>query len=234
MPASEPMNLAERWSSKAWCRPSRRWPMRCRSRPVIPTLMLSPPYRSSQRCMKRRCIMLDMILFVIFPYVAVTLAIGGTLYRYFTNQFSFTSLSSQFLESDMEFWGSVLWHYGIIPTLLIHLAGFAIPRVMAFLHGTPDALYLSELAGKIFGLMALAGAVALLIRRLRSSKIRVVTTPMDWVILVLLINQVFLGLWMAFLYRWGATWFIHTVTPWVVSLATFHPAPQFVAALPLV
>jgi nitrate reductase gamma subunit len=178
--------------------------------------------------------MLDMILFVIFPYVAVTLAVGGTLYRYFTNQFSFTSLSSQFLEGDIQFWGSVLWHYGIIPTLLIHLAGFAVPRVMAALHSTPETLYLAELAGKILGLMALVGAGALLVRRLKSSHLRVVTTPMDWVVLVLLINQVFLGLWMAFLYRWGATWFIHTVTPWVVSLATFHPAPQFVASLPWV
>jgi nitrate reductase gamma subunit len=178
--------------------------------------------------------MLDTILFVIFPYVAVTLAVGGTLYRYFTNQFSFTSLSSQFLESDMQFWGSVLWHYGILPTLLIHLAGFTVPKVMAALHSTPETLYLSELAGKILGLMALAGAIALLVRRLKSSKLRIVTTPMDWVVLILLINQVFLGLWTAFLYRWGATWFIHTVTPWVVSLATFHPAPQFVAALPWV
>jgi nitrate reductase gamma subunit len=126
----------------------------------------------------------------------------------------------------------VLWHYGILPTLLIHLAGFVIPRVMVALHSTPETLYLSELAGKILGLMALAGAGALLVRRLASSKLRVVTTPMDWLILVLLILQVFLGLWMAFLYRWGATWFVHTVTPWVVSLATFQPAPQYVASLP--
>ena len=61
-----------------------------------------------------------------------------------------------------------------------------------------------------------------------------VTTPADWVVLVLLIVQVALGLWMAFGYRWGATWFIHTVTPWVVSLATFQPAPQYVASLPLI
>lgn len=178
--------------------------------------------------------MLDNLLFVVFPYVAVALAVGGTLYRYRTNQFSFTSLSSQFLESDIQFWGSTLWHYGIIPTLLIHLAGFAIPRVMAALHGTPEMLYLSELAGKILGIMALVGASALFYRRISSSKIRMVTTPMDWVVMVLLIFQVVLGLWIAFGYRWGATWFIHTVTPWVVSLATFQPAPQYVASLPLI
>jgi nitrate reductase gamma subunit len=178
--------------------------------------------------------MLDNLLFVVFPYVAVALAVGGTLYRYTTNQFSFTSLSSQFLENDLQFWGSTLWHYGIIPTLLIHLAGFAIPRVMAALHGTPEMLYLSELAGKVLGIMALVGASALFYRRVSSSKIRMVTTPMDWVVMVLLIFQVILGLWIAFGYRWGATWFIHTVTPWVVSLATFQPAPQYVASLPLI
>lgn len=178
--------------------------------------------------------MLDNLLFVVFPYVAVALAVGGTLYRYTTNQFSFTSLSSQFLESDIQFWGSTLWHYGIIPTLLIHLAGFTIPRVMAALHGTPEMLYASELAGKILGIMALVGASALFYRRVSSSKIRMVTTPMDWVVMVLLIFQVVLGLWIAFGYRWGATWFIHTVTPWVVSLATFQPAPQYVASLPLI
>jgi nitrate reductase gamma subunit len=178
--------------------------------------------------------MLDVILFVVFPYVAVALAVGGTIYRYLTNQFSFTSLSSQFLENDIQFWGSTLWHYGIIPTLLIHLAGFAIPKVMALMHSTPEMLYMAELAGKVMGIMALIGVSVLFYRRVASSKIRVVTTPADWVVLVLLIFQIVLGLMIAFIYRWGATWYLHTVTPWVASLATFQPAPQYVASLPLI
>jgi len=178
--------------------------------------------------------MLDNLLFVVFPYVAVAIAVGGTIYRYLTNQFSFTSLSSQFLESDIQFWGSTLWHYGILPTLAIHIAGFTLPKVMAALHGTPETLYLAEIAGKTLGIMALVGAAALFYRRVTSAKIRVVTTPADWVVLTLLIFQVVLGLMIAFIYRWGATWFIHTVTPWVVSLVTLQPAPQYVSALPLI
>jgi nitrate reductase gamma subunit len=142
--------------------------------------------------------MLDVILFVVFPYVAVALAVGGTIYRYLTNQFSFTSLSSQFLENDIQFWGSTLWHYGIIPTLLIHLAGFAIPKVMAIMHSTPEMLYMAELAGKVMGIMALIGVGALFYRRVASSKIRVVTTPADWVVLVWLIFQIVRGLMIAF------------------------------------
>lgn len=178
--------------------------------------------------------MLDNLLFVVFPYVAVAVAVGGTLYRFLTNQFSFTSLSSQFLESDIQFWGSTLWHYGIIPTLAIHMMGFGFPKVMEALHGTPETLYLAELAGKILGIMAFVGAAVLFYRRVSQSKIRVVTTPADWMVMILLLNQVVLGLWIAFGYRWGATWFVHTVTPWVASLATFQPAPEFVSALPLV
>ena len=178
--------------------------------------------------------MLDILLFVVFPYAAVALAVIGTLYRYFTNQYSFTSMSSQFLESDVQFWGSILWHYGIIPTLFIHLAGFAIPKVMNALHSTPETLYIAELMGKVLGIMALAGGVIMIIRRATFSRIRVMTTKMDWVVLLLLTLQVFFGLWMAFGYRWGAIWFLHTATPWIVSLATFHPAPEFVSSLPWV
>ena len=177
--------------------------------------------------------MLDVMLFIVFPYVALAIGIVGTIYRYRTNQYSFTSMSSQFLETDLQFWGSTLWHYGILPTSIIHLAGFAIPKVMAAAHGTPELLYISELAGKVLGIMALVGAGILLYRRLTSPTIRAITTTMDWIILSLLFGQVFFGLILAFVYRWGATWFIYTATPWMNSLAFFQPAPQFVTALPL-
>ncbi|MBV6451262.1 MAG: Respiratory nitrate reductase 2 gamma chain [Anaerolineales bacterium] len=177
--------------------------------------------------------MLEIMLFVVFPYVALAVGIVGTIYRYLTNQYSFTTLSSQFLENELQFWGSTLWHYGILPTTFIHLAGFTVPRVMHALHSTPETLYLSEIAGKILGIMSLVGAGILIIRRLSFSKIRAVTSPVDWVILFLLFAQVFFGLVLAFAYRWGAVWFIHTATPWMVSLAVFQPAPQFVTALPL-
>jgi len=105
---------------------------------------------------------------------------------------------------------------------------------MALMHGSPIQLYLSELAGKVFALLAFAGLVVLLLRRLTHGKIRVVTSPMDWVVLVLLLNQVFLGMWTAFFYRWGATWFIQTATPWVGLPGDLPSQPQYVTALPLV
>ena len=57
--------------------------------------------------------MLDTVLFIAFPYVAVILATVVGIYRYYSDRFSFSSFSSQFLESRRLFWGSVPWHYGI-------------------------------------------------------------------------------------------------------------------------
>ncbi len=178
--------------------------------------------------------MADVLLFIVFPYVAVFLAVIGSLVRYFINQFSYTSLSSQMIEKRSLFWGSVPWHYGVIPLLLIHLAGFTIPRVMAILHGSLNLLYISELGGKVMTIMSLFGILILLYRRLTNAGMRLLTTPMDWVVLVLLLIQIVLGFWTTIFYRWGAAWFLHTVTPWVASLATFQPEIQTITALPLV
>lgn len=178
--------------------------------------------------------MLDVLLFIVFPYLAIAIGVAGTIYRYVTNQFTFSSLSSQFLESDLQFWSSTLWHYGIIPTLIIHLAGFSLPKLMVIFHGNPETLYAAELAGKVLGIMALVGVGIMLYRRLSQTKIRAVTTIADWVVLFLLFTQVLLGLTIAFGYRWGATWILHTATPWIASLVMFQPSPEYVASLPLI
>ena len=178
--------------------------------------------------------MMDTVLFVIFPYVAVTLAVVGGLYRYFKKRASSSGPSSQPLEDERVHWGAVIWYLGIIPTLLIHLSGFTIPKVLAIVHGTANLLYIAELIGKVLALFAFTGIILLLLRRLTQAGVRLITSPLDWVVLVLFLNQIFLGLWMAFFYRWGSAWYIHTATPWVASLATFQPQPDYVTSLPWV
>jgi len=174
------------------------------------------------------------MLFIVFPYLAVFLAVFGSLVRYFIDRFSYSSLSSQLVEKRTLFWGSVPWHYGVIPILLIHVAGFTIPGVMAILHGNLTLLYLSELFGKFTTYLALAGILILIYRRLAHSRVRLQTSFMDWIVLVLLLNQIFLGFLTSIFYRWGAIWFLYTVTPWVASLAQFAPQIDTVTALPLI
>ncbi len=49
-------------------------------------------------------------LFAVFPYLCLSLAIVGSIGRYVSDRFSYSSLSSQFLEIRQLFWGSVAWH----------------------------------------------------------------------------------------------------------------------------
>ena len=58
--------------------------------------------------------MWNTILYAVIPYLAVAIAVVGGIWRYRTDRFSYSSQSSQFLESRTLFWGSVAWHYGIL------------------------------------------------------------------------------------------------------------------------
>jgi nitrate reductase gamma subunit len=174
----------------------------------------------------------DDVLFIAFPYAAVVLAVAVTLYRYFTDRFSYSTYSSQFLEGRALFWGSVPWHYGILIILLAHLVAFLWPSGWASLIASPTRLWALEMIGLALALAALLGLSLLTLRRLTQARIKVVTSPMDWVLLALLLSQVALGFWDALFYRWGSDWYLFTAVPWLMSLVKFQPDTTFVTSLP--
>ena len=176
----------------------------------------------------------ESVLFIAFPYVAVTLAIVVTLYRYFTDRFSYSTQSSQFLENRALFWGSVPWHYGILVILLAHVVAFLFQGAWASLVADQTTLYVLELIGLALAMAAFLGLTLLLIRRVRTARIFAVTSTMDWVLLIALLAQVALGLWSALFFRWGSDWFLFTAAPWLESLILFDPDTSFVSNLPWV
>jgi len=174
----------------------------------------------------------DIFLFAVFPYLAIGVAIGGGVYRYRTNRFSYSTLSSQLLENRSLFWGSVPWHYGIVVVLLAHLIGFLMPGMWASITSAPAALYTIEMVGFAFGLAALVGMCVLIVRRFTTERILAVTSPMDGVLLVALLVQVALGIYVSLVYRWGADWYVDTAVPWLISLVSLNPQTQYVSSLP--
>jgi len=178
--------------------------------------------------------MLDTVLFVAFPYVAVVLGVLVGVYRYFSDRFSFSSLSSQFLENRALFWGSVPWHYGVIIVLAAHVLALLFPLLWGDLIADPNRLYALEVTGLALALMAALGMALLIVRRVVNPRIVAVTSVMDWVLLATLLAQVVLGFWVALFYRWGSDWYLHTAVPWLNSLLSFNPQTQYVAALPWV
>lgn len=174
----------------------------------------------------------DIVLFAVFPYLALVVAVWGGIYRWRHDRFSYSSLSSELLEKRQLFWGSEPWHYGIVVVLLAHLVAFLVPGVWSRVIAAPATLYTFEVVGFAFALAALVGLCVLIVRRLVQQRIRSVTSVMDWVLLIVLLVQVALGFWVSLFYRWGADWFVHTSVPWLQSLVLLDPQVQYVSSLP--
>lgn len=178
--------------------------------------------------------MFDTFLFAVFPYLAVGIAVVGGIWRYRSDRFSYSSQSSQFLENRALFWGSVTWHYAILAILLAHVAALAFSGAWADLVAEPTRLYVLEAIGLSLGLVALLGLGLLVLRRLRSARVFVVTSPADWLLLAVLLAQVALGEYVALRYRWGSDWYVHTAVPWLESLFKLDPQTEFITILPWV
>ncbi len=177
---------------------------------------------------------MNQLLFVVFPYVAISLAVVVSVIRWRRHPFSVSALSSQLLESRKLFWGSVSFHWGISLVLLGHLAALLVPRGFELWNGAPARLYLLEATGFALGLWALFGVMVLIYRRLTNRRIQAVTSVMDGVVLALILVQVVTGLWIALGYRWGSFWGTSVFVPYVWSLLTLQPQPELVAPLPFV
>ena len=177
--------------------------------------------------------MLDVLLFAALPYVAMVLFFGVSIRRYRNDPFTFSSLSSQFLESRRLFWGSVPFHVGILTLFFGHLLGFLFPRELTLWNRLPVRLFVFEASGLIAGLLALVGLVGLLLRRASASRLRVNTSRTDLLVYALLLFQIATGLWVALGLRWGSAWYTQAVVPYLRSIFLFQPDVQRMADLPL-
>ncbi|HLF59592.1 MAG TPA: respiratory nitrate reductase subunit gamma [Acidimicrobiia bacterium] len=177
---------------------------------------------------------MNEMLFVVLPYVAFTVAIVVSVIRWRRFPFTVSALSSQLLESRRLRWGSISFHWGIGIILIAHLAALVVPRGFELWNGESLRLYLLEGTGLAMGLWTLFGVVVLVSRRLGSPRIRAVTTPMDLVVLGVILLQVITGVWVAVGYRWGSIWGVAVLVPYVRSLITLQPQPELIAALPVI
>jgi nitrate reductase gamma subunit len=175
---------------------------------------------------------LDQLLFAVLPYVALATFLLVTIQRYRVQRFSYSSLSSQFLENRHHFWGLVPFHYGILVVLAGHVVAFLIPREVLWWNSQPLRLYVLEVTALIFGLLTLIGLVAAMVRRFTTPKVRIVTSVSDWVVYALLLIQVASGIAVAVTYPWGSSWFASSAAPYLWSLVKLNPDISYVAPMP--
>ncbi|MEJ2195945.1 MAG: respiratory nitrate reductase subunit gamma [Ignavibacteriaceae bacterium] len=178
--------------------------------------------------------LLNNFIFVALPYVALTIFLIGTIYRYRGTKFKFSSLSSEFLEGKKLFWGTVPFHWGIIVLFFGHLIAFLIPEAILAWNGNTLRLMILEISAFIFGLSALVGMFNLLVRRKTNPRIEVVTSKMDLLIEVIIVAEIFLGLTIAYGFRWGSSWFAAVMSPYLSSIFILNPQIGAVSAMPWV
>ncbi|MEJ2353367.1 MAG: respiratory nitrate reductase subunit gamma [Anaerolineales bacterium] len=176
----------------------------------------------------------NTLLFMVFPYVSIILAIAVTGYRSLYRPFTISSLSSQLLERRKLYWGSISFHWGIVIILLCHLWALLFPKGLMLWNSVPIRLYLLELTGYGLGVWALVGLLILIWRRLSEARIRAVSTWMDYLVLALLLVSVVTGVITATGYRFGSYWFTAIFAPYLASIFTLRPQPALVASLPWV
>lgn len=174
-----------------------------------------------------------IFFFVLLPYLAFISLIFGSIYRYRFHGFQVSSLSSQLLENNLLFFGSRPFHWGVITLFFGHLTAFLIPSAILAWNEKPIRLYILEVTAFAVGIIAIVGLTVLIARRIRTKRIRMVTTKMDVFVYLILAVQIITGLYIAYFSRWGSSWFALVLTPYLRSIFTFNPDATAIIALPL-
>lgn len=138
---------------------------------------------------------LQIFLFGVYPYIALTIAVIGTWVRFDLSQYSWKTGSTQMLRTKNMRLASNLFHVGIIVVLLGHLFGMLTPHFLydRFISAGHKQI-LAVVVGGIAGVFCWFGLVMLLWRRFTDDRISHTSSFSDKLVLVLLFIQLNLGL----------------------------------------
>jgi nitrate reductase gamma subunit len=175
----------------------------------------------------------NQFYFMVLPYLAMLIFFVGTIFRYRKAPYTYSSLSSQFLENQRHFWGLVPFHYGIITVLTGHVVAFLLPQQILAWDSRPLRLYILEISALVFGLLTVVGLIGAIARRMTVSKVRQVTNTFDWIVLSMLLFHVLSGVYVAVFHPWGSAWFSAAISPYLWSLVKFNPDLGYVSMLPM-
>jgi nitrate reductase gamma subunit len=137
----------------------------------------------------------NTILFGIYPYLALSVLLLGSLIRYDREGYTWQSDSSQLLRARELRLGSNLFHYGVLVVVAGHFVGFLVPEGWIGWAISPSRHeLLAMVAGGITGVIAIIGLSILIHRRLADPRIRRNSRFWDIAIALMLWLQLALGL----------------------------------------
>lgn len=139
---------------------------------------------------------LQYILFVVYPYLALTIFLLGSLLRYNKDQAGWKSDSSQLLYRGWLSWGNNLFHVGVLFLFAGHFVGFLTPLGLLHALGINPELkqLLAWTLGLAAGTSAWFGLVILIGRRLVVARVRKTSRFSDVLVLLWIFAVLNLGL----------------------------------------
>ena len=178
---------------------------------------------------------MDQFLWVVYPYVCLTVFVVGHAWRYRYDKFGWTTRSSQLYERRLLRIGSPLFHFGILFVFLGHVMGLGIPESWTEAVGISEGIYhfLAVSIGAVAGFSTIVGMVILIYRRRTVGPVFSATTRMDKLMYAVLAAVILLGLWNTagqfindYNYREG-------VSVWFRGIFRFQLHTQLMAEAPL-
>ncbi len=180
---------------------------------------------------------LDVALWVVAPYIALTSFVLGHIWRYRYDKFGWTTRSSQLYESRLLRIGSPLFHFGILIVLLGHVAGLVVPKSWTEALGIGEEAYhlLAVVLGTVAGFCTVAGLAILIYRRRTVGPVFTATTLNDKLMYAVLAVTILLGLYatVAANLVGGGYDYRTTVSPWFRSIFYLRAQGELMADAPL-
>jgi respiratory nitrate reductase gamma subunit len=174
------------------------------------------------------------LLWVILPYLAIATFVVGHVWRWRTDQFQWTTRSTQLLEPRLLKFASPLFHYGLLAVIGGHIIGILIPQSWTSSIGISENTYryFSATAGTLAGAAVLLGLLLLIVRRVRDMRVRATTGSMDVLVLALLAVMVATGMWNTSIHNLieGGYNYRQSISPWFRGVFLLHPNPSLATA----
>jgi len=175
-------------------------------------------------------------LWVVLPYICLTVFVVGHVWRYRYDKFGWTTRSSQLYENRLLRIGSPLFHFGILAVFLGHVMGLGVPESWTEAVGISEGLYhfLAVSIGAIAGFCTVVGLAILIYRRRTVGPVFSATTRMDKVMYLFLAAVILLGLANTVIANiFGHYDYREGVSIWFRGLFRFQTHPDLMAEAPL-
>lgn len=174
-------------------------------------------------------------IFGIYPYIALTVFLVGSLIRFDREQYSWKADSSQLFEKEQLRKGSILFHIGVLALFFGHLAGLVTPHTWFLGMGVSDMAhqYIAIIAGAVFGTICMLGGVILWRRRMGNPRVRANSRFMnifilDWLLVTLALGLITIPFSLMHALKGDASTMVY-LAEWVQSVLLFRAEPAMLA-----